>query len=332
MKILNFLCCKFSNSKHVDILEKKSPGINTLLLSLKDSCDITTGFFVKNQNEIIKWDDSYKEICERVECEVEFDEYKSMFIVFTSPVILGCFMICDFKLRYPDFRFQKDDMPIESIWSKLKISQKGGFADYFIAKKSLSKLVGDPSPVYEPDNSKISHWKINGINISISSQKDEPVFLRIENARDYKCLISQFNVAEIIPNELISFYKKGFIIRDDDFRGNKNLYKTPECIKSNFIKGLVSQIWIDNSNKLIGFSTREYSVIFNQEDIKEILLQNILPAKGGGGSYIFINTHESAYLINVSIIGDLYLFDKYVDDLKKIIGAKFKVSEPLYDV
>lgn len=300
--------------------------INCVILNENDSRDLTEGFFVSDYNQIIKWDDTFSDINNLDSIDFELDEYNSKFITFNSPVIIGNLIINDFKIRYPDLRFNRDDVPIDSVWFNVKVIDGNAGENYLLLKESLAKILGEPSPVYDMT----SHWTKKGINICLSTSGSDIASIRIENNRDYSNLIQ--NIKLISPlNEKILFRKKGFFIENIDFRKNKNLYKTPDQIKAYFTNDINSVIWATDKREQFGFSNKDYSIVFNMKDINEIKLQNELPGRGGGSTFIFINPLDSANLINVHVRTELYLFDNYVDELKSLFGEIFEILEPRYN-
>lgn len=300
--------------------------INCLILNEKESRDMTEGFLVSDYDEKIDWDDTFSDISKLDSIDFELDTYNSKFIVFKTPVIIGNLIVNDFKIRYPDLRFNRDDVPIDSVWFNIKVINRNAGANYSLLKESLSKHLGEPSPVYDMT----SHWTKNGINICLSTIGSDSASIHIENKREYINLIQNIKLHSPVK-ERILFHKKGFYIDKLNFRKNKNLYKTPEQIKGYFSEELNSVIWKTEKSEQFGFSNIEYSLVFNMEDINGIKLQNELPGKGGGSSIIFINLHNAANLINVQVRTELYLFENYIDEMKSLFGEKFKILEPTYN-
>jgi len=195
--------------------------INCVILNENDSRDLTEGFFVSDYNQKIKWDDTFSDINNLDSIDFELDEYNSKFITFNSPVIIGNLIINDFKIRYPDLRFNRDDVPIDSVWFNVKVIDGNAGENYLLLKESLAKILGEPSPVYDMT----SHWTKKGINICLSTSGSDSASIRIENNRDYTNLIQ--NIKLISPvNEKILFRKKGFYIENLDFRKNKKRYSS----------------------------------------------------------------------------------------------------------
>jgi len=159
--------------------------INGSILSENDSKDLTEGFFVSDYNQEIKWDDTFSDIFKLESVDFETDTYNSKFIVFNSPVIIGNLLVNDFKIRYPDLRFNRDDVPIDSVWFNIQVIDDNAGVNYSLLQETLSKVLGLPSPVYD----KASHWSKNGINICLSTSGSDKVTIRIENKRQYLNLI-----------------------------------------------------------------------------------------------------------------------------------------------
>jgi hypothetical protein len=310
--------------------QERLEGINCREINLTKYINPMDGFTVKESGQIISWDETFLNIENDQNVSVEIDEYNSKFLVFRDTIIIGSLQIYNFKIRYPDLRFNRNDVPMESIWNEIKLVNASGFENYFEVKRVLVSTLGTPSPCYERADSKTSHWGKNGINISISCRENSKLHLHIENNRDYSFLIPKFELPIKNPNT-IKFNKKGFYIPSKDFRKPTNLYKTSENIRELFEKDTVSIIWVDKESDILGFSDNNYCSIFDLKELKSLKLQNELPAKGGGGSYLFIEYLESTNKVGSTIMTELYLFDKYVDALKKMFGDKFFILEQTYN-
>ncbi len=310
--------------------QERSEGINCREINLTKNVYPMDGFTIKGSSQTISWDETFLNIENNQNVSFESDEYHSKFLVFKDPILIGNLQIYNFKIRYPDLKFNRNDVPLDSVWNEIKLINASGFTNYFEVKRVLEKKLGIPSPCYEREDSKTSYWSKNGINISISCSENNKLYLHIENNRDYSFLIPEFQLPIKNPNS-IKFNKKGFYIPYREFRKPTKHYKTSESIRKLFEKDTVSIIWVDRESDILGFSDNNYCTIFDLKELKSIKLQNELPARGGGGSYLSVEYLESTNKIGWTIMTQLYLFDRYIDPLKKMFGEKFFVLEPTYN-
>ena len=109
-------------------------------------------------------------------------------------------------------------------------------------------------------------------------------------------------------------------------------YRTNERIKNSItkVKKLFNKkpaVWIDHLNNKIGFTAQQFSMIFGKDEIKNITIQNLLPAKGPGGSYlrVLLANNNELEIFN----GDVRAFNPFIEQLKTLT-AKEIVMKPEY--
>ena len=103
-------------------------------------------------------------------------------------------------------------------------------------------------------------------------------------------------------------------------------YTTPKALSID----KKTAIWIDEINKLIGFSNKKRSLILPVAEIINFEITNILPAKGSGGSYLSVNLKNEKYNLDLSISAPKD-FDKYANDIFKTTGIQVTFSPEFYD-
>ncbi|WP_106917771.1 hypothetical protein [Chryseobacterium aurantiacum] len=116
-----------------------------------------------------------------------------------------------------------------------------------------------------------------------------------------------------------------------DHAGVKNyedyLFRTPDEILKIFNNKML--LWVDQKNNLLGFSDSKRSKLFILTDIKGFEIQNMLPAKGQGGSFLSVCLSNGRFS-EISEAG-VYTFDKYADDLSKITGIAVTFAPEYYN-
>ena len=71
---------------------------------------------------------------------------------------------------------------------------------------------------------------------------------------------------------------------------------------------------INVSNNKIGFSSNQFSQVYEKEEIKSFCIQNILPAKGSGGGNLEIILENQKYNFAV-LTENCHFFDKYAEKM-----------------
>lgn len=113
--------------------------------------------------------------------------------------------------------------------------------------------------------------------------------------------------------------KDNKVRRSDDY-----LFKTPDEILKILNHGTL--LWIDEKNDLLGYSCTERTKLFVLSEVKGFEIQNMLPAKGAGYSWM------SLCLLNGTSceIADA-TFEKYADEIRQITGVAVTVLPEYYN-
>ncbi len=102
------------------------------------------------------------------------------------------------------------------------------------------------------------------------------------------------------------------------------MFKTPDEILKILNHGTL--LWVDEKNDLLGYSCMERSKLFVLSEIKGFEIQNVLPAKGAGYSWM------SLCLLNGTSyeISD-FTFEKYADEIRQTTGVSVTVLPEYYN-
>ncbi|MNL55530.1 hypothetical protein D3C87_1789510 [compost metagenome] len=87
-------------------------------------------------------------------------------------------------------------------------------------------------------------------------------------------------------------------------------------------------VWLANDHTF-GFTGDQYAIQFNRTDISQIIVQNVLPAKGGGYVEFFVRL-KSDDLVAI-YYGEQNALDAYVQPLQELLGIEVLTPEPYYN-
>ena len=109
------------------------------------------------------------------------------------------------------------------------------------------------------------------------------------------------------------------------------------CVKPvpNFLTALLEYdednvVWIDKINEIIGFKGNNLCLILPNK-IKSIQIDNLYPAKGGGGCWMHISIEGFKNSIRIYKILNVNTLDRYADDFSKFFGIEVIINDRGYD-
>jgi len=105
------------------------------------------------------------------------------------------------------------------------------------------------------------------------------------------------------------------------------LFKTPDEILK--ILNNRNLLWVDEKNDLLGYSSVKRSKLFILSEIKGFEIQNMLPAKGGGGSWIVVRLLNGG-ACEIAEAGE-YSFDEYAEEITQITGLSVTFLPEYYN-
>lgn len=255
------------------------------------------------------------------------NEYGQQELRFRQPVRLGLLEIDDWRYYLP--AHLRLNVPLDSFYANLRLRGNGD-QNYFLVKKALQEMIGDPVEGYERDDQNASHWLFEGLKISLvywydsfSSYESGYAFLSLQNERDYP----HYLVDEAYEqNGFVSKYllpDRHFAI-GSDFRRSRYFMLTPQFIVQK-LRAHTGKfiIWQDEKNDKIGFANEEHAMLFPLAMLVSFQLQNVLPGRSGGGTYLSAVLKEGNP--QSVLIGDCEAFDPYLKQLSDL--AQVPVEE-----
>jgi hypothetical protein len=185
---------------------------------------------------------------------------------------------------------------------------------------------------YERDDQKYLTFNLDGIGLSIcytydvdSQYDDGGTSLSINNYRDYSEVIARDTI-ELNPEttKILSF--ETWLDFQPDYKNNAHVIAVPQLLNENV--QYHNAVWLANDHTF-GFTGDQYAIQFNRTDISQIIVQNVLPAKGGGYVEFFVRL-KSDDLVAI-YYGEQNALDAYVQPLQELLGIEVLTPEPYYN-
>lgn len=295
--------------------------------------DYEKGFEIQSpEKNFVSWDTTYDELEKNKNVFFVTSPYDQRIAKFKFPIRLGNILLYDFNVYFNNNRY---DVPILKFYAEC-FDNLSSDKSYFDLKKVLISGIDidQKSESYERSDQNNMNFVFDKMNLSIVYWYDTDwgfncgyTSLTIENNREYPQLLNddyyENNIS--ITDFLILEGNIGF---SEDYKRNKRIKRRPQKIFEQFQSKTV--IWIDNVNNLIGFSSNNYSQLFHQNEIKSFCIQNILPAKGGGGSNLEIVLDNQNYN-NAIFTEKCHFFDNYADKIIQLTNKQLTFGEEYHD-
>ncbi|KFC19880.1 hypothetical protein [Chryseobacterium sp. FH1] len=253
--------------------------------------DYEKGFEIQSpKKQFITWDATYRDLEKNENISFEKSPYGQKIAKIKFPVRIGNIILKDFRSYFDNSR---TDSPILHFYSQC-FDKNGTDQSYFDLKRVLMNDIKmeENRLSYERSDQKNCNFHFNGMNLSICYTYDSDwqfnagyTSLTIENKRNYPNLLIDLSYEE---NLQVSEYLilEGKIGISEDYKRNNKVKRRQPKITGQFQEKTV--IWRDDRNNMIGFSSNQFSQVYDKEQIESFSIQNILPAKGSGGGYLEI--------------------------------------------
>lgn len=295
------------------------------------SNELSEGFWVcAETRQWVSWDMTSEALAALPFVHQTTNEYGLTEIRFHYPVQLGNLLLDDWRYCLP--AHLRPDVPLDSFYTNLRIRGNGD-QNYFLVKKALLEILGKSTEGYEREDQSNCQWIFHGLKFSLVywydgkySYESGYTYLSVQNERSYpNYLIDQ-------PYELNAVISKQLLIEHpfrigSDFRRSRYFRQTPSIIAKELItssKNLV--IWLDEANGKVGFANEENSMIFPIDVLTGFSLQNVLPDRSSGGTYLSAILKEEAQ--QSILIGDCYAFDPYITQAAELLQLPVLELDP----
>ncbi|MFJ1440535.1 hypothetical protein ACILFQ_01305 [Capnocytophaga canimorsus] len=300
------------------------------IILLQNHTDYHLGFEVQSpEPKFFSWDATYEEVIASPWVkQIFYKDYGegqlSRQFAFKFPVRVGNLLFYNFEFGFTSR--QRTDIAVREYC--------------FTSKKGASKH--DFLQICEQFNKDLSHKEVDEYlenlyydnrteDISFRMQYNgearyRDFFLSIYNTRDYYQIVKPLENA-IQLAEYVVFPPKDIQI-DDNYREDIRVKRRPSLLTEKF--GNQSVLWRDEKNQQIGLSVDKFVRIFPLSDIEKVYIERMLPAKGHGADYIFIQYKNEKYPTKI-LEGKNNLFDNHIVTLKKIFGMTIEITGFYYN-
>ncbi|AWL78613.1 hypothetical protein DKB58_06475 [Capnocytophaga canimorsus] len=300
------------------------------IILLQNHTDYHLGFEVQSpEPKFFSWDATYEEVIASPWVkQIFYKDYGegqlSRQFAFKFPVRVGNLLFYNFEFGFTSR--QRTDIAVREY--------------RFTSKKGASKH--DFLQICEQFNKDLSHREVDEYleNLYYNNHTDDisfrmqyygearhrDFFLSIYNTRDYYQIIKPLKNAIQLTDFLV--FPPQDIWMDTNYREDIRVKRRPPLLTERF--GNQSVLWRDEVNGQIGVSVDKFVRIFPLSDIEKVYVERMLPAKGHGADYIFIQYKNEKYPTKI-LEGKNNLFDNHIVTLKKIFGMPIEITGFYYN-
>ncbi len=298
-----------------------------------DFNDYDQGFEIQSpEREFISWKTTYETVENNTSVVFEKSPYGQQLLTFKYPVRFGNIQLMNF---YSYFDRVRKDAPVSEFFEQC-FNAAATDTSYTDLKHVLVRDLGlDPNRTgYERADQKNIYFNANGISISICYTYNSDwhfdcgyTSFAIKNLRDYPALLIDAEYeSELVVSDFLIF--PGKIYMPSDYKSNEKVKRRPQKITDQFQNKTV--VWRDDVNRKIGFACGNFSQVYDQEEIKSLIIQNVLPAKGGGSGSLELVLEKGVNHYSI-LSGKCHCFDTYPNALKQLIKKDLAFGEEHHD-
>ena len=294
--------------------------------------DFELGFEIQSlQPQFFSWETTYKDFFNSNTGEIYQSEFDTKIFKFSYPVRIGNIVLDSLEFNAENDRL---DIPVETFFTQIYHSSQNQNSYLDIKKRWLQDIPTDDEDLgYERQDQWYSSFDLNDVYFSLvytfekeSGYDDGSTSISINNRRDYSDKIDVYKNNDALQIDQFFTFKESnnFAL---NYKENSKIFKIPELIKTK-AEGL-DACWLDKFNNELGFTHDQFAVIYSLKSIDKIIIQNVLPAKGGGYSELIVLLHNKQF--EVVYYSNLYAFDPFIDTLKNNFEIIVEVPEPYYN-
>lgn len=292
--------------------------------------DYQSGFEIQSpQREFINWDTTYEKVGESPNVFFEQSPYGQKILKLKFPVRIGNVLLTDFSAY---FDTDRSDVPVQHFFTHC-IDKTNTDKSYFDIKARLQKdfLEENQFLQYERADQNSFSFKVKGIGFSLVYTYDSDwqfdggyTSLNIQNHREYPELLlnSEYENIMEVSSYLIMHESTSLAL---SYKRDQNVKRRPVNLFPNNNNSPV--IWVDNKNSKIGFGDDTYALILDKVEITSLTIQDILPAKGRGGSYLMVDRKDKK---NITVFsGNCKVYNW--DEISRLTGLDVHVAPEYHD-
>ncbi|WP_372474692.1 hypothetical protein AB4865_05385 [Capnocytophaga sp. ARDL2] len=302
-----------------------------ILLLSTNHTDYHLGFEVQSpEPKFFSWDATYEEVIASplVEWDSPFDlDYEVYeYYYFKYPVRMGNLLFSKFEFRIHNT--QRRDIAVREYYANGD-TQIEEF-DFWQVHQQLEKHLplNEHYKTREDLYSFFQKDEMTFLSVYYGEPQHQYVFFNIINARKYPELITPIENEENIQLTDWVLFPKEYIGIETDYQENEIVKRRPPLLTERF--GDQAVLWKDEVNKQLGVSVGEFCNIFPLSNIKKVDIDRMLPAKGHGADYIFIQYKNEKYPTKILEANNNF-FDNHIVTLKKIFGMTIGITGFYYN-
>lgn len=294
-----------------------------------DFNDFKQGFEVQSKPpQFFSWETTYEQFLNAHVGNIYSSEFDTNIFQFDAPVRMGRVVVDQLEFYADNERL---DIPVQTFFMQVYHKRLDENSYLELKKAWLKDIPTDADDLgYERDDQWYSSFDLDNVYFSMvysfedeSGYDDGSTSISINNQRDYTDLI------QIRENLEVSDWVKFNVPNDfsPNYKSNANVEKISNEIAK--LSNGNDMCWFDKTNKEIGFTHDQLMISYPLSDIEKVVIQNVLPAKGGGYSVLMVGLkNQKTQTIYYS---ELYAFDEYIEKLKLNFGVIVEVPEPYYN-
>ncbi|MDR2283348.1 MAG: hypothetical protein LBE37_09075 [Sphingobacterium sp.] len=294
--------------------------------------DYGDGFEVQCATPLfVSWDTTYEEFLKLNIGHLYQSEFETSYFKIDYPVRIGSLQVDILEFYYD--KNERQNIGVQSYFATLYAESNTDKSYYDLRKLWLEEIpVTIDDAGYEREDQKYLTFDLGGIGLSIcytydvEGQYDEGgTSLMINNHRDYAATILSGDL-ELNPETTQILQFDTLLDFQPDYKNNANVIARP-----NLLKGKTKHrpaVWLADDNTF-GFTGDQHAILFDHEDVSQIIVQNVLPAKGGGYVELFVRL-KSEDLVTI-YYGEQQVLDRYVQPLQELLEIEIEMPEPYYN-
>ncbi|MBY0534223.1 MAG: hypothetical protein K2P88_00105 [Chitinophagaceae bacterium] len=295
--------------------------------------DQSLGYEIQSpEKEILHWDLTYDQLEQHPAIVFEKSPFGQKIQKFKYPIRIGSILLSDFSSYFDNGR---TDAPVLHFYAACS-NEEGNDRSYFELKAALLHMLGKSAITggYERKDQKSCILQSQGMiyTISYTSTNDWAyetgyTIFSVQNNRDYPQLLLNESYESVIQIDA-SLVLSDSMEMNAEYKRSARIKKRPDEILKQF--GTKTVIWRDDLNKMIGFACGNFSQLFSQSELLSVSIQNIIPAKGGGGSYLELNLKNRDYPYAVFTEQYKY-FDPFSSSISELLQLEIDIKPEYHD-
>lgn len=303
---------------------------NYQILSTKET-DYSEGFEVlSSPAQFVSWDTSYQDFEKLNIGETYLSEFGIPYVKIKYPVRIGNLIINELEFCEDNDR---KDIAIQSYFATLNngLNTEGSYLE--LREEWMATIPTKLADAgYERLDQKYLSFDLGGISLSlcytydVEQYDDGSTSFGITNYRDYSdILLQERDDLDVEFIDILSFQMQTDFI--PNYKNNSKVTAKPSWIEKKV--GNFQTMYFNRATDHIGFTSDRYAIEFEKTHIEKIIIQNVLPAKGGGYAELIVKCKE-AYP-EVIFETQVNAFDEYVETIENLIGIQVELPEPYYN-